>query len=420
MAGTKADALIQASAYADKKVGRGFGIARRRAGLLSLALVAPLVVFIMMVFVLPLGSMLFYAVNNPEVRKALPATVSALRVTDGTHLPDDSAFAALLTDLRAGQAGKEMAEAGRRLNYEIPGFRSLLLKTARSAKNATGSDAKATLLSIDSRWQDARYWAAIRRAGTALTPYYLLAALDLRLNDAGVIVRAPEDERLFVATLGRTLWISFTVTLICLALAFPLANAILTLPRKFATLMLACVLLPFWTSLLVRTSSWIVVLQKEGIVNSVLTSTGIVTEPLQLVFNRTGLYIAMSHILLPFMVLPILSIMKGISPSYMRASSSLGAHPIRGFLRIYLPMTLPGVGAGCLLTFIISAGYYITPTLVGGANDQMLSYFIAFYANTTINWGMSAALGIVLLCCVLLLYVGIGRFIGISRIAGLE
>jgi len=142
--------------------------------------------------------------------------------------------------------------------------------------------------------------------------------------------------------------------------------------------------------------------------------------PLALVFNRFGLYVAMVHILLPFMILPIFSVMKGIPPTYMRASASLGAHPFRGFLQVYFPLTLPGVGAGALLTFIISAGYYITPTLVGGAQDQMLSYFIAFYANTTINWGMSAALGAVLLGCVILLYATVGRLIGVARIAGIE
>jgi putative spermidine/putrescine transport system permease protein len=178
--------------------------------------------------------------------------------------------------------------------------------------------------------------------------------------------------------------------------------------------------LPFWTSLLVRTSAWIVVLSREGIANTVLTSLGLVGEPLILVFNRTGVYITMVHILLPYMVLPIFSVMRGISPTYMLASSSLGARPLTGFLKIYLPMTLPGIGAGCLMTFIIGVGYYITPTLVGGANDNMISYFIAFYTNTTINWGMSAALGVIMLVCVLGLYATIGRWIGVSRIVGLK
>lgn len=392
-----------------------------RARLTSFLLVSPLILFILFLFILPLGSMLFYAVNNPEIRLALPNTVAALETWDGGALPSEEAFAAVVSDLQTAEVSSRIAEAGRRLNYEIPGFRSLLLKTARGLRGGEAvADAKAKLLSLDARWGEVHYWTAVKRASAPFTAYYLLAALDLRVADDGSIVMAPVEERLFLATLGRTMWISFSVTFICLAVGFPLANAIVTLPRRFAALMLGCVLLPFWTSLLVRTSSWIVLLQKEGIINSALLQAGVIDRPLELVFNRTGLYIAMVHILLPFMVLPILSVMKGISPVYMKASSSLGAHPVRGFLRIYLPLTLPGIGAGCLLTFIISAGYYITPTLVGGAGDQMLSYFIAFYANTTINWGMSSALGILLLACILFLYVAVGRFVGIGRIAGIE
>jgi putative spermidine/putrescine transport system permease protein len=392
-----------------------------RAQLVSVALIAPLMLFIGLAFVLPLASMFFYAVNNPEVRAALPRTVTELHNwTAGEPVPE-AAYPSLAADLVESADGSRLAEAGRRLNYEIAGFRSLLLKTGRQVRAAGAGThwQRAEIERIDARWAEPSTWHAIRRAGSAYTAYYLLAALDLRQTDSGSIALAAPEDRLFQATLGRTIWIGFVVTVICLLIGYPLANAIVSLPRRFSGVLLACVLLPFWTSLLVRTSAWIVILQREGLVNGALQAIGLTDAPLELVFNRLGLYIAMVHILLPFMVLPLVSVMKGISPSFMRASASLGATPLTGFWRIYLPLTLPGVGAGCLLTFIIAAGYYITPTLVGGAGDQMLSYFVAFFANTTINWGMSAALGLVLLTCILALYVAMGRVIGISRIAGL-
>jgi len=336
--------------------------------LTSMLLVAPMVAFILAIFVLPLLGVLANAVRNPEVGTAFPNVTASLRGWDGAALPPDAAFDALAADLAAGSGTPPLAEAARRLNYEDSGYRSLVLKTARGigAAAAARGSWRDKLAGIDPRWTDTRTWHAIRRASAALTGHYLLAALDLRTGDGGGIERVPEEERLFLDTLGRTLWIGSVVTLTCLLIGYPLAHALVSLPRRLGGPLMLCVLLPFWTSLLVRTSAWIVVLQKQGIVNGVLQGLGLTTEPLQLVFNRFGLYVAMVHILLPFMVLPILSVMKGIPRTYMRASHSLGAHPIRGFLTVYLPMTMPGVGAGCLLTFIISAGYYITPTLVGG------------------------------------------------------
>lgn len=398
----------------------GFRADRRRQMLISLFLVGPLVAFILFAFVLPLATMLFYAVNNPEVRKALPGTLEVLRSWDGAAPVPDTAFEALVSDIKSGSEPSVLAEAGRRLNYEVTGFRSLLAKTVRNLRQMPVDNARQTLVALDERWEDPATWRIIQRNGSPLTSFYLLSAVDLRPGEEGGIRLAPPEERLFVATLLRTMTISAVVTLICVVLAYPLANAVVSIGGRFSAILLASVLLPFWTSLLVRTSAWIVILQKEGIVNRLLQGLGLTSMPLELIFNRTGLYIAMVHILLPFMVLPLISVMKGISPSYVRASTSLGAGPLTTFLKVYFPMTLPGVGAGCLLTFIIAAGYYVTPTLVGGASDQMLSYFVAFYANTTINWGMSAALGALLLGCILALYALVGKLVGIGRIVGME
>jgi putative spermidine/putrescine transport system permease protein len=395
---------------------------RAKARMVSALLIAPLVLFLTLVFVLPLGGMLVHAVENGEVGEALPGVAAEMRGWTGEGLPPESAYAALARDLKAAYGEPRLGEASRRLNYERAGYRALLAKTARAVRavDRPQADWTAELTGIDARWGEAATWAALRRASPPLTPYYLLTALDLRMDDGGAIVRAPAEERIYIDTLGRTLWIGFVTTLLCLVLGFPLAHALVSLPRGFASVLMVCVLLPFWTSLLVRTSAWIVVLQKEGVLNGLLARLGIADAPLELVFNRFGLYVAMVHILLPFMILPILSVMKGISPSYMRASASLGARPAVGFLKVYLPMTLPGVGAGCLMTFIIGVGYYITPSLVGGARDQMTSYFIAYYANTTINWGLSSALGAILLLCIMLLYATVGRLIGVGRIAGIQ
>lgn len=396
----------------------------RGARVSSVLLAAPLLLFTLAVFVAPIVIILTNAVDNPEVSAGLPRTSAAIGGwTRHAELPPEDVFQALAADLRdrSPEATRNIAAAARRLNYEIGGFRSLLIATARGMKAAApGADPRQTLLGTDARWGDVGTWAAIKRAAPAHTAYYTLAALDLRQTIEGGIERVPADQRAYVDVLLRTLRIAGTTTLICLVLGYPLAALMVSASHGFAALLLGAVLLPFWTSLLAKTSAWIVILQQDGPINKLLMSSGLVSAPLPLIFNSTGLYIVMAHMMLPFMVLPIYSTMKGVPAYYMRASSSLGAHPIRGFLNVYLPMTLPGVGAGALLTFIVSAGYYITPSLVGSAREQMLGYFVAYYAYTSINWGLASALSLILLACVLTLYLLAGRLIGVRQIAGLK
>jgi putative spermidine/putrescine transport system permease protein len=161
---------------------------------------------------------------------------------------------------------------------------------------------------------------------------------------------------------------------------------------------------PFWTSILVRVAAWIVLLQSEGLVNRALMGLGVIDHPLALLFNRLGVVIAMVHILLPFMILPLYSVMKSVPPTFLRAAVSLGSAPMAAFFRVYVPQTYPGIGAGALLVFILAIGYYVTPALLGGPEDQMLSYYIAQYTNVNINWGMACALGALLLAATLVLY----------------
>ncbi len=382
----------------------------------AVALITPLFLFLLITFVIPIGSMMGLSIENPEVASVLPRTADAIVDWDGIGIPDEDVLAAFMADLSDGREARTLGRAAKRLNYEISGFRSLLLKTARKLPAAPILSRAAALIDIDERWAEPIYWAAIKRASPAYTDSYLLAALDRTRNLEGEITLTPENQRMYVDVIGRTFWISLVVMLVCLVLGFPLAYLLASLPTSRSNLLLILVLLPFWTSLLVRTTAWVVLLQSQGVVNDLAMFIGLWSERVQLIHNRTGVYIAMVHILLPFMVLPIYSVMKGISPTHMRAAASLGAGPVRAFLKIYLPQTTPGVGAGCLLVFILSLGYYITPALVGGPKDQMLSYFIAFFTNEMLNWGMAAALSVILLALALALFGVYSRLVGIDRL----
>ncbi|HWT37250.1 MAG TPA: ABC transporter permease, partial [Paraburkholderia sp.] len=305
----------------------------------------------------------------------------------------------------------------RRLNTEIPGYRSLVAKTARAmplnddAGHALPpAQVKAKILEVDERWGDAKYWQAIAKNGSAYSPFYLLAALDHKQDAFGHIIPTDPEQQIYLAVFSRTFVIGFAVTVFALLLGYPLAYWISTLNERRANLVMILVLIPFWTSILVRVAAWIVILQSEGLVNKALIGTGLIHDPLALLFNRVGVYISMTHILLPFMILPLYSVMKSIPPSYQRAAISLGSHPFAAFWRVYVPQTYPGVGAGALLVFILAIGYYITPALLGGPNDQMVSYYVAYFTNVTINWGMACALGGLLLAATLVLYVIYGRF----------
>jgi len=248
-----------------------------------------------------------------------------------------------------------------------------------------------------------------------VTPFYLLSAADLRLNADGAVVSAPPDQSIFRTVFLRTLWISSLVTGLTLLLGYPVAYLLARLPTRISNLLMILVLLPFWTSLLVRTTAWIVLLQTYGVINDFALWLGIFDERVQLIFNRGGTVLAITHIQLPFTILPIYSVMKTISPTHVRAARSLGAGPFYAFWRVYFPQTVPGIAAGCLLTFILALGYYITPALVGGPNDQMVSYFVAHYTNRELNWGMASALGSVLLAATLVLFFVYNRLIGIDR-----
>jgi putative spermidine/putrescine transport system permease protein len=383
----------------------------------AFALTAPLLVFLLLTLLVPIVALLQRAVENPEVANALPRTVRALDAWNRQQAPAPGAYAALTADLGALPDSADAGALARRLNTEIAGARSLVMGVYRALPIAgTPDEIKARMLEIDPRWGEAPYWQAIAKNGSRWTPDYLLASVDLRRDAAGQVARMPPDQRAFTQILLRTFQISAVVTVFCLLLAYPLAWWLSTLPARHANILMILVLVPFWTSILVRIAAWIVLLQSEGLVNRGLMGLGLVEQPLALLFNRTGVVISMVHILLPFMILPLYSVMKSVPPSYLRAAVSLGSTPLQAFFRVYVPQTYPGIGAGALLVFILALGYYVTPALLGGADDQMLSYYIARYTNVEINWGMACALGTLLLIATLVLY-GLYRRIGRAELS---
>jgi len=354
------------------------------------------------------------SVRDTKFVDAMPRTAAALSEWNGEALPGEEVFIALVTDLREAARNRNLPGAAQRLNYELPGFNSLLINTGRQAE-ALSPPYRDSAVAFDARWENLDYWRVAASASSSYTVHFLLASLDLKRQPDGAIERAPQDKRVYIATLGRTLWISISVTLICLLLGYPMAFLISASTGNMRNFLIGCVMVPFWMSLLVRTSAWVVLLQKNGLVNDSLQWMGITDEPLPLIFNRPGVYVAMSHILLPFMILPIYSVMQGIRKDQLRAAASLGARPTAAFLSVYLPQTLPGVAAGALLVFIMSIGFYVTPALVGSGSDQMLSYLIAQFTTQNANWGMASSLALLLVLTVVFAFVVVERLTGARK-----
>jgi len=225
-------------------------------------------------------------------------------------------------------------------------------------------------------------------------------------------------EAAYSSVLLNTFKMSISVTLICLILGYPVAYLLANLPTRVSNLLMIMVVLPFFTAILVRTYAWMVILGRNGLVNQLLMQWGVISSPFKLMHNLFGVYVGMVHILLPFMILPIYSVMTGIDKSLMRAAENLGADPARVFLHVFLPLSLSGVGGGCLLVFIIALGFYITPSLLGGVSDVMISMFIETQVNQLLNWGFASAMAVLLLAVTLIIFSIYNRFFGIERMVG--
>ncbi len=527
--------------------------ALRAQKLRALALIAPLLIFVMLAFIAPIADMLFRSVENQIVGNTIPMTVEELREWEGEDVPDEQVFRALFFDVFYAFEAKKHTRLGSRLNFEQSGLSSLFRTVGRGAgviggdfqdaledlnpdfaeaqvwydmmsggegaegdtvlmsnqisrlerlestiylgdpDFAPGSEiarilpntareyaafaafthfedenviaetqpwaavhaalvldlessdtrsalsdyegpgadllreaAEADLPSVDMKnafadsnedWSRVDYWEVIKMYSPPFTNGYFLNAVDLEKTTEGLALRS-EDERIYGLLFQRTIFMSLVITFSCIALGYPIAWLLSNLPARKANLLMILVLLPFWTSLLVRTSSWKVMLQQQGVINDTLVWLGMVADGNRLVMinNQFGTIVAMTHILLPFMILPMYSVMQTIPPSYLRAAKSLGATPFTAFRRVYFPQSVPGIGAGSILVFILSIGYYITPEIVGGTSGTFISNRIAYHISTSLNWGLAAALGSILLAAVLILYWAYDRMVGIDNV----
>jgi len=521
---------------------RSLARALRRQKMRALALIAPLLLFVIVTFVAPIADMLFRSVENDIVAETLPLTVASLDSWDvkGTEIPDDAIFEALYKDIFIAQERKAHTVLGGRLNYELTGMSSLFRKSGRKVEemgevyqdqfedlnafwkegenwNALmGSDdwladmaawdpksnarqprfelrdgvedllpetasafrtyarfvqtvdednlakedpwalvysslyndlrtadvatysgpaaaelteaatATATFETvnfteafqkIDKDWLDIKVWQTIHTYSSKLTNGYFLNAVDMKKSVDGPEMR-PENQQIYLILFWRTMVMSLTITCSCILLGYPVAWILANLPTRTANLLMILVLLPFWTSLLVRTSAWKVMLQQQGVINDTLVWLGVVADAdrLALINNQTGTIIAMTHILLPFMILPMYSVMQTIQPTYLRAAKSLGATNWTAFWRVYFPQSVPGIGAGSILVFILAIGYYITPEIVGGTSGTFISNRIAYHISSSLNWGLGAALGAILLAAVLILYYAYDKIVGIDNV----
>lgn len=390
--------------------------AQRRAKWRAFLLVFPLLAFVVLSFIVPIFQMLERSAYNTMFSKNAPALSQWFSENPKGAEINETAYAALVTDLVAMQNAKTSGEAGLRINFTFPGTASLFKIGAREAVKMQ-PPYQDKLVALNPLWGDARLWASLRSASSPWSTDFYMVSGDLKRSADGGAERVAEVQRIYVYLFVKTFILSAVIAGICLLLAFPISHLLATLPMAKANLLMILVLLPFWTSLLVRTSAWIALLQQQGVVNDGLVASGLIADEarISMIYNQTGTIIVMTHILLPFMILPLYSVMRVIPPSYARAARSLGATSWTTFRRIYLPQTLPGIAAGSLLVFILAVGYYITPALVGGADGQLISNLISFHMSKS-NWSMAAALAAILLAAVLILYWLYDRLIGIDRL----
>lgn len=394
----------------------------RQQKMRALLLIAPLLIFILVAFIMPIVSMLSRSVENDLVGKTLPLTVQSIQSWDALsgELPEETVYRAFAQDIQNAAKAKVHTKVALRLNYEKSGIASLFKKTARKAKKwdlQNDGPFKEKLIKVHKGWGELEVWQTIKTHSPTYTSGYFLNAVDMRKTVQGAEWQ-PEDKTILIKLFQRTLVMSLIITFSCIILGYPVAWLLANLPMRQANLLMILVLLPFWTSLLVRTSAWKVMLQQQGVINDVLVQLSLISNEGRLIMinNEIGTIVAMTHILLPFMILPMYSVMQTIPPSYLRAAKSLGATNWTAFWRVYFPQSVPGIGAGSILVFILAIGYYITPEIVGGTKGVFISNRIAYHILKSLNWGLAAALGTILLVAVLILYWTYDKIVGIDNV----
>ena len=355
---------------------------------------------------------------SQEIADLLPRTVRAYTAfAVFTAIADEDVVAeeepweavkvALIEDLRAGA--------------DLSGYQGAGAEELRAAQAGLADqpeiDYKQAFIDMNEDWANLENWKTIKMYAPPFTAGYFLNAIDLQKTPEGFRPR-PENEQIYIMLFQRTLFMSLVIMGSCILLGYPVAYLLATLPSRSANLLMILVLLPFWTSLLVRTSAWKVMLQQQGVINDTLVWLGLVNDAGRLVMinNQFGTIVAMTHILLPFMILPMYSVMSTIPQTYVRAARSLGATNWTSFWRVYFPQSVPGIGAGSILVFILAIGYYITPEIVGGTTGTFISNRIAYHISSSLNWGLAAALGSILLFAVLILYWAYDKIVGIDNV----
>ena len=394
--------------------------AQRRSKIVAFMMVFPLLVFIVIAFIGPIADMLLLSIDNSIVKKILPKSSEALQNWDeySGELPGEAVFAAMVDEIKKAKSAKEHTKIGSRFNYESSGFSSLFRKAGRKVNKIKTPPFKEALIKSDKRWGEIYTWQVIKQNSSKYTEGYYLAALDLKKKfSSGNIESLESKDSIYLKLFFRTIVLSSLITFLTFVIGFPLSYMLSTVSTRISNILIIFVLLPFWTSLLVRTTSWIALLQQEGVINDFLILVGFINEEgrLAMIHNATGTVVAMTHILLPFMILPLFSVMKTIPKSYVRAAISLGAHPWKAFWKVYFPNTVAGIGAGSILVFILAIGYYITPALVGGSSGTFISNRIAYHISSSLNWGLGSAIGTILLGIVLLFFVFYDRIVGINN-----
>jgi len=433
----------------------------RRTKIRSFLLILAPLLFLLFMFVAPIGSLLSRSIDDIKINEAFPQTFAQYEEwEDKSQLPSEEMFAAVINDIRTTIKIKDskgkvigknlLGRSGTRMTYEYSGWKSLINKTVKEALKVDKKSKeevkpfkweapfKEKMIKRDKRWAKVEFWQSLGAMKDPYTMGYYLNAVDLKYDANKNIVQKAEYLKIYNTIWIRTLKVSLMVTLFCLLLAYPVAYLLATLPMRTSNLLMICVLMPFWTSLLVRIVAWMIMLQQNGVVNDTLITVlpclfeGPINLPffgetnidlcfsdedrIPMMYNFTGTIIVMTQVLLPFMILPIYSVMKGVPPSYMKAAQNLGATPTWAFIRVYMPQSVPGIGAGCILVFIVAIGYYITPELVGGKDGIMIGNFVAREMQRTLNWGLAAAMGAILLAAVLVLYWAYDRLIGLDNL----
>lgn len=392
-----------------------FGLSRRAQ---SVALTLPLVAFLFVIFVMPLGTMMWRSVSEPEVASALPETLAMLEDWDGRSVPPEEVFEIAASELLELHEARALGSVATDVNRVESGTRSAVVRTARHLQGTSPESWQAAMIAVDPAWHDPAIWAAIRRAGERYTARHYLRALDLDQDVDGGVVRRPDDRAIYLELLARTLASSAGITLLCVLLGYPVAFVIANSRRLWSNIALAMVLVPFTMSLIARSVGWIILLQKEGVINDLLVWVGLIgdVDRQSMVYNLGGTVVSLVHSLLPFMVLPLYAVMHTIPKDHVRAATSLGANGWQAFRHVYWPQSLAGVGAGALLVFILAIGQYVGPAVVGGRSGQFFSNLIAYHMQHSLNWGLAAALNFVLLGCVAVVYLVYDRLFGIERL----